>query len=89
MSTHQGTAVGAGRALTPAEAAAVVEERIEQFGPGSLPGVSVSALDDGRWCVRWEALERTVVPMDLAAWTAWLEENVGPLDAGRLVTSEG
>jgi hypothetical protein len=78
-----------GRPLTPRQAAAVVEDRIEQFGPGALPRVSVTELADGNWSVRWESLERTVAPMNLEAWTAWLEEYVGSLDAGSLDTSEG
>jgi hypothetical protein len=78
-----------GRPLTPRQAAAVVEDRIEQFGLGALPSVSVTELADGSWSVRWESLERTVAPMDLEAWTAWLEEYVGSLDAGSLDTSEG
>ena len=77
------------RTLTPRQAAAVVEDRIEQFGLGALPSVSVTELADGNWIVRWESLERTVAPMDLEAWTAWLEEYVGSLDAGSLDTSEG
>ncbi|HYR01559.1 MAG TPA: hypothetical protein VET86_16075 [Casimicrobiaceae bacterium] len=74
--------------LTPGEAVAVVDERIEQFGLGALPRVSVSALDDGRWRVRWEHVERAVAPMTRAAWCAWLEQNVGSLDAGDLETTE-
>ena len=77
------------RVLTPREAQAVVEDRIEQFGLGALPPLEVALLADGWWRVRWEHLERTVAPMTMDAWCAWLEENVGPLDAGRLVTSEG
>ena len=74
--------------LTPREAVAIVDERIEQFGLGALPAVSVSLHDDGRWRVRWEHVERTVVPMTHAAWCAWLERNVGSLDAGDLETTE-
>lgn len=76
------------RLLSTREAEAVVEARIEQFGPGALPHVSVTELDDGRWRVRWDDLERIVVPMSPDAWYAWLEENVGSLDAGDLVTTE-
>lgn len=77
-----------GHLLSPREAEAVIEERIEWFGLGALPRVSVSARDDGMWQVRWDNLERTVAPMDHAAWYAWLEENVGSLDAGDLETTE-
>ncbi len=77
-----------GRLLTPHEAEAVIEERIEWFGLGALPHVSVSPLADGRWQVRWDNRERTVDPMGRAAWCAWLEENVGSLDPGDLETTE-
>jgi hypothetical protein len=76
------------RLLTPREAEAVVEEKIERFGLGALPHVSVTALTDGTWQVRWEHLERVVAPMTPEAWRAWLEENVGSLDAGDLETTE-
>jgi hypothetical protein len=69
-------------------AVAVVEDRIEQFGVGALPRVSVTLLADGMWRVRWEHLERIVPPMTQDAWRAWLEENVGSLDAGDLETTE-
>jgi hypothetical protein len=75
-------------ALTPREAEAVIEERIEQFGLGALPRVSVTELDDGQWRVRWEHLECVVAPMSQDAWHAWLERNVGSLDAGDLETTE-
>jgi hypothetical protein len=74
--------------LTPHEAEAVVEDRIEAFGLGALPRVSVTALVDGRWRVRWDQVERTVTPMTEDAWHAWLEENMGSLDAGDLETTE-
>ena len=76
------------RLLSTCEAEAVVEARIEQFGLGALPHVSVTALDDGKWRVRWDNLERIVVPMSPEAWYGWLEENIGSLDAGDLVTTE-
>ncbi len=76
------------RLLTPREAEAVVEERIEQFGLGVLPRVSVTVLEDGKWRVGWDNLEATVAPMTDEAWHAWLEENVGSLDAGDLETTE-
>lgn len=76
------------RLLTPREAEAVIEDRIERFGLDALPRVSVTELADGRWQVRWDHLERTVTPMTRDAWHAWLEENVGSLDAGDLETTE-
>jgi hypothetical protein len=77
-----------GRLLTPHEAEAVVDERIDRFGPGALPRIEVAASADGNWQVRWEHLVRTVAPMTQRAWCAWLEENVGSLDAGDLQTTE-
>ncbi len=77
-----------GRVLTPREAEAVVEDRIEAFGLGALPRVTVTPLPDGMWRVRWENLEATVAPMTREAWHAWLEENVGSLDPGDLETTE-
>lgn len=74
--------------LTPHEAEAVVEERIETFGLGALPRVTVTPLPDGMWRVRWENLEATVPPMTAEAWRAWLEDNVGSLDPGDLETTE-
>lgn len=76
------------RLLTPREAEAVVEDRIEQFGLGALPRVAVTLLPDGLWRVRWDNLESTVAPMTAEAWHAWLEENVGSLDPGDLETTE-
>lgn len=74
--------------LTAREAEAVVEDRIERFGLGALPSVSVTELAGGTWRVRWDRLERVVAPMTREAWHAWLEENVGSLDAGDLETTE-
>lgn len=74
--------------LTPQEAEAVVDDRIEVFGLGALPKVTVTELADGRWHVQWTALEAVVPPMTCDAWRAWLEENVGSLDAGDLETTE-
>ncbi|HEV8255550.1 MAG TPA: hypothetical protein VGR42_01125 [Casimicrobiaceae bacterium] len=76
------------RLLTPREAEAVIDARIERFGLGALPRVKVTELADGTWRVRWDDLERTVAPMTPDAWQAWLEENVGSLDAGDLETTE-
>ena len=76
------------RLLTPHEAEAVVDDRIQQFGLGALPRVEVSERTDGAWQVKWEDLERTVAPMTMDDWCAWLTENVGSLDAGDLETTE-
>ena len=80
--------MGEDHVLTPHQAEAVVDERIERFGPGALPRVNVIACADGTWQVRWEHLARSVAPMTQNAWCAWLEENVGSLDAGDLQTTE-
>jgi hypothetical protein len=74
--------------LTPREAEAVIEDRIEQFGLGALPHVTVTELADGTWRVRWEHLESTVAPMTEDAWRAWITRNVGSLDPGDLQTTE-
>lgn len=74
--------------LTPREAEAVIEDRIELFGTGALPRVNVTELADGSWRVQWDRLESVVPPMAEEAWRAWLETNVGSLDAGDLETSE-
>ena len=74
--------------LTPREAEAVVEDRIENFGLGALPRVTVTELDDGSWRVRWDRMESVVAPMTNEAWRAWLRQNVGSLDAGDLETTE-
>jgi hypothetical protein len=74
--------------LTAREAEQVVEDRIEQFGLGALPDVKIRVDSNGLWHVHWDEYERTVAPMGTRAWSAWLEEHVGPLDAGRLQTTE-
>ena len=76
------------RVLSTREAEAVIDARIEQFGLEALPHVTVTELDNGMWRVRWDDLERTVAPMSEDEWHAWLEENVGSLDAGDLITTE-
>lgn len=85
---HEEGFMGEIRVMTPREAEAVVEDRIERFGLGALPRVSVTGLADGTWRVRREHLERSVAPMTQDAWHAWLQENVGPLDADDLETTE-
>jgi hypothetical protein len=74
--------------LTPRDAQAVIDDRIELFGLGALPRVSVTELADGTWRVQWDRLESVVAPMTEQAWRAWLEKNVGSLDAGDLETTE-
>jgi hypothetical protein len=74
--------------LTAHEAESVVDARIERFGLGALPHVSVTEAEDGTWCVRWDGMQRTVPSMTDEAWRAWLEENIGSLDAGDLETTE-
>ena len=74
--------------LTPHEAETVVDERIERFGPGALPHVNVTASADGHGRFAGSISLATVTPMTQNAWCAWLEENVGSLDAGDLQTTE-
>jgi hypothetical protein len=74
--------------LTPPEAEAVVDDRIENFGLGALPKVRITERADGLWHVRWDRRESIVAPMTPEAWRAWLEANVGSLDAGDLETTE-
>ena len=74
--------------LSPHEAEAIVDARIQQFGLGALPRVEVVTQADGTWRVRWDERESVVPPMTREAWRAWLEENVGSLDAGDLETTE-
>ena len=74
--------------LTPREAEAVVQDRIELFGLGSLPHVTVDELPDGRWRVQWDRQHAVVAPMEPEAWRAWLETNVGSLYPGDLGTTE-
>jgi hypothetical protein len=76
------------RLLTPREAEAVIEERIESFGLGVLPRVFVAEQPDGSWRVRWDHLELVVAPMTYDEWYAWLQANVGSLDPGDLETTE-
>jgi hypothetical protein len=76
------------RLLTPREAEAVIEERIEWFGLGVLPRLTVTETADGAWRVRWDHLERVVAPMTYDDWYAWVQENVGSLDPGDLETTE-
>jgi hypothetical protein len=79
--------VGEDRTLTLRVAEAVVEEPIEQFGLGARPHVNVTALADGMWQVRRQHIERSLGPLRQVAWSAWLEENVGSLNAGDLETT--
>ena len=74
--------------LAPSQAQAVVDDRIERCGTGALPRVSVDVLDDGTWRVRWDHLEQIVAPMNQDEWLAWLNINVGSMDAGDLDTTE-
>jgi hypothetical protein len=74
--------------LSPRQAEGVVDERIQQFGLGALPHVEVALQPDGMWHIKWEDRQSVVPPMTMEAWCAWLEENVGSLDAGDLETTE-
>ncbi len=76
------------RALTADAAEAAIADRVEEFGLGAYPRVSVTQNADGSWRVRWDHVERSLAPMPLEAWLAWVERNVGPLGAGDLETTE-
>ena len=81
------------RLLTPREAEAVVEDRIERFGLGALPRVSVTVAADGRWQVRWEHLSRLLAPMTRGAWCACSRSPIGAapmfVHASRAVRTSG
>lgn len=74
--------------LTPEEAERVVEQRIQDFGLGALPQISVIE-DRGHWRITWDGKVRVAEPMDEREWLAWLEENVGEVDPERLGSLEG
>lgn len=75
--------------LTPAQAEAVVADRIEDFGLDALPRVRVRPLADGSWRVSWTTHVASCRPMRRSEWKFWLERHVGPLDPERLKTTEG
>jgi len=74
--------------LTPREAEQVVEQRIEDFGLGALPQISVIE-ERGDWRVIWDGKMRVIPPMSEREWLAWLEENVGEVDPESLGSLEG
>jgi len=75
--------------ITPREAEAVVDERIEAFGLNALPKVSVRTRADGNWLVRWTWHTAICPPMSMAEWQVWMERHIGSLDPDRLKTTEG
>jgi hypothetical protein len=74
--------------LSPREAEQVVEQRIESFGLGALPQISISE-DRGDWRIIWDGKVRVTKPMNERDWLAWLEENVGEVDPESLSSLEG
>lgn len=74
--------------LTPREAEQVVEQRIETFGLGALPQISVCE-DRGHWRITWDGKMRVTEAMNEREWLAWLEENVGEVDPEGLSSLEG
>jgi hypothetical protein len=74
--------------LTPREAEEVVEQRIESFGLGALPQISITE-DRGHWNITWDGKMRVTEPMNEREWLAWLEENVGEVDPDGLSSLEG
>jgi hypothetical protein len=74
--------------LTAREAEEVVEQRIETYGLGALPQLSISE-DRGDWRITWDGKVRVTKPMNERDWLAWLEENVGEVDPDSLSSLEG
>jgi hypothetical protein len=74
--------------LSAREAEQLVEQRIETFGLGALPQISV-AEDRGDWRISWDGKMRVTQPMTERDWLAWLEVNVGEVDAESLSSLEG
>jgi hypothetical protein len=77
------------RTLTPEEAQAVVDQRIEEFGLSSLPSVRVAATERGGWEISWDRFRQVEPAMTAPQWCDWLERHVGPMDPSRLETLEG
>jgi hypothetical protein len=74
--------------LSPREAEQVVEQRIEDFGLGALPQISVVE-ERGDWRITWDGKMRVAKPMNERDWLAWLEENVGEVAPENLSSLEG
>ena len=74
--------------LSPREAEQIVEQRIEDFGLGALPQISVQE-ERGDWRITWDGKMRVARPMNEREWLAWLEENVGEVDPANLSSLEG
>ena len=74
--------------LTPDEAEHIVEQRIQDFGLGALPQISVTE-ERGYWRISWDGKTRVTSPMNEREWLGWLEENVGEVDPERLGSLEG
>lgn len=74
--------------LTPDEAEHIVEQRIQDFGLGALPQLTVTE-ERGDWRITWDGKVRVIAPMNEPEWLAWLEENVGEVDPERLGSLEG
>jgi hypothetical protein len=76
------------RTLTPHEAEQVVEHRIQEFGLGALPPITITQRE-GRWRIQWDGKLRITQPMTEPEWLQWLERNVGEVKPERLESSEG
>lgn len=74
--------------LTPHEAEQLVEQRIDAFGLGALPHISIRE-ERGQWHIRWDGKQRIAQPMTQPQWLAWLERNVGEVDPESLSSLEG
>ena len=75
--------------LSAEQAEGVVEELIEQFGPGAYPKVTVEEVEDHKWRIQWREMETIAPPMTARQWTDWLRRRVGSMTPERLETSEG
>ncbi len=75
--------------LSAEQAEAVVDELIEQFGPGAYPKVSVTEVGDGTWRIQWRTMETDHPAMSPDQWRDWLRQRVGSIAPERLETSEG
>lgn len=75
--------------LNPEDAEAVVDELIQNFGPGAFPKVNVSEVSPGKWRIEWRAMKVTAAAMTSTQWTEWLRQRVGSIAPERLETSEG
>lgn len=75
--------------LSPAQAEAIVDALIDQFGTGAYPKVSVTEVDAETWRISWRTMQTDHPPMSSEEWLEWLTRRVGTMTPERLETSEG